>query len=130
MTVLDAPTRVPDPATTPDPWITATVRPAGSFGREDSGRLRALLDALSACASVVVLDLRSARLRSRRAAEAVDEAGTLLEARGGCLLCVHADAESRAHLREAGPHTVLLDGDVEPATDEDTVRDVTGVRRS
>lgn len=132
MTVLDAPTTVPDPgstrepgtttepvtgaepATGSDPWITATVRPAGSFGRADSGRLRALLDALSACASIVVLDLRSARLRSRRAAEAVDEAGTLLEARGGCLLCVHADDESRAHLLGAGTHTVLLDGDADP----------------
>lgn len=117
MTVLDAPTTVPDPGGTADPWITATVRPAGSFGRADSGRLRALLDALSACASIVVLDLRSARLRSRRAAEAVDEAGTLLEARGGCLLCVHADAESRAHLLQAGTHTVLLEGDAEPAPD-------------
>lgn len=134
MTVLDAPTTEPGTTSTAgttgipgapraardagpagaDPWITATVRPAGSFGRADSGRLRALLDALSACASIVVLDLRSARLRSRRAAEAVDEAGTLLEARGGCLLCVHADDETRAYLVGAGPHTVLLDVDPDP----------------
>ncbi|MCG7286165.1 hypothetical protein MHY85_09285 [Cellulomonas sp. ACRRI] len=109
MTALDA----------PDPWITATVRPAGSFGRADAGRLRALLDALSACASVVVLDLRSARLRSRRAAEAVDDAAVLLEARGGCLLCVHADDETRAHLAGAGPHAVVLDGDPGAAPGDD-----------
>ncbi|NKY08451.1 hypothetical protein HF998_15925, partial [Cellulomonas hominis] len=54
MTVLDAPARQETEGT----WLTATVRPAGSFGRAESGRLRALLDALSACASIVVLDLR------------------------------------------------------------------------
>jgi|GEM_PF-883596 len=102
----------PEPA---DPWITATVCPAGSFGRADAGRLRALLDALSACASIVVLDLRSARLRSRRAAEAVDEAAVLLEARGGCLLCLHADDETRARLADAGPHAVVLPDDADGA---------------
>lgn len=94
-----------------DPWLTATVRPAGSFGRADAGRLRALLDALSACASVVVLDLRSARLRSPRAATVVDEAATALERRGGCLLCVHADPETRERLAGAAPHAVILDGE-------------------
>lgn len=108
MTVLAAPAPADQPAET---WLTATIRPAGSFGRQDAGRLRALLDALSACASIVVLDLRSARLRSRRAAEVVDEAAELLEARGGCLLCVHADDETRAHLVDAGPHAVVLDGE-------------------
>lgn len=94
-----------------DPWLTATVRPAGSFGRADAGRLRALLDALSACASVVVLDLRSARLRSPRAATVVDEAATALERRGGCLLCVHADPETRERLAGAAPHALILDGE-------------------
>ncbi|WP_454049740.1 hypothetical protein [Cellulomonas sp. Marseille-Q8402] len=116
MTVLDAPAPVDPAAATPaGTWLTATVRPAGSFGRADAGRLRALLDALSACASVVVLDLGSARLRSRRAAQVVDEAATRLEARGGCLLCVHADDVTRAHLAGAGPHAVVLDGDADPA---------------
>ncbi len=99
----------------PDPWITATVRPAGSFGRADAGRLSQLLDALSACASIVVLDLRSARLRSHGAAVAVDDAATALEGRGGCLLCVHADDESRAHLAEAGRHVVILEDDAPTA---------------
>ncbi|WP_448058982.1 hypothetical protein [Cellulomonas hominis] len=100
-------------ATGPDDgaWLTATVRPAGMFGRADAGRLRALLDALSACASLVVLDLRSARLRDGAAAAVVDEAAGRLESRGGCLLCVNADPGSRANLSAAGPHTVLLDGD-------------------
>ena len=44
-------------------WLTATIRPAGTFGRNDASRLRVLLDALSACASIVVLDLQAARLR-------------------------------------------------------------------
>src|ERR1035437_5922468 len=50
-------------------WLTATIRPAGTFGRNDTSRLRALLDALSACASIVVLDLQVARLRSLGAGE-------------------------------------------------------------
>ena len=50
-------------------WLTATIRPAGTFGRNDASRLRVLLDALSACASIVVLDLQAARLRSHRAGE-------------------------------------------------------------
>ena len=79
-------------------WLTAQVRPAGSFGREDVGRLRALLDALSACASLVVLDLGAARLRSGRAAAAIDEAAARLEGRGGCLLCINADDEARGRL--------------------------------
>lgn len=83
----------PEPA-----WLTAQVRPAGSFGRRDVSRLRALLDALSACASVVVLDLAAARLRSPRAAEAIDDAARRLEASGGCLLCLNVDAESAARL--------------------------------
>lgn len=88
-------------------WLTANVRPAGSFGRADVGRLRALLDALAACASIVVLDLQAARLRSGHAAEAIDEAARELEARGGCLLCVNADADARAHLG-ACRHAVVV----------------------
>ena len=79
-------------------WLTATVRPAGSFGRADVGRLRALLQALAACASIVVLDLQAARLRSPRAAEAIDEAAAALEAHGGCLICMNADAVAAAWL--------------------------------
>lgn len=95
---------VPDPA-----WITATIRPAGSFGRDDTSRLRALLDALSACASLVVLDLQAARLRSSRAAEVIEDAAWEIERRGGCLMCINVDAESRACLSAAGDHTVLMD---------------------
>lgn len=90
-------------------WLTATVRPAGSFGATDAGRLRALLDALSGCASLVVLDLSCARLRSGHAANAVDDAARALERNGGCLVCVHADEESRMLLSRAGGHAVLLD---------------------
>ncbi|MCV2394921.1 hypothetical protein OEB99_11430 [Actinotalea sp. M2MS4P-6] len=81
-------------------WLTAEVRPAGTFGRHDAGRLRALLDALSACASIVVLDLAAVRLSSPRAAAAIDDAARRLEHAGGCLLCVNADAETREHLAE------------------------------
>ena len=56
-------------------WLTANVRPAGSFGRADVARLRALLGALSMSASLVVLDLAAVRLRSGHAADAIDEAG-------------------------------------------------------
>lgn len=88
-------------------WITATVRPAGTFGRRDVGRLRALLDALCACASIVVLDLGAARLRSPRAAEVIDDAARRLEASGGCLLCLNADSEARLALHPG--HAVLLE---------------------
>ena len=90
-------------ASTPDePWLTASLRPVGSFGRSDVGRLRALLDALSASASIVVLDLAATRLRSPHAAEAIDEAARRLEGAGGCLLCVNVDAENRGHLAGCG----------------------------
>ena len=56
-------------------WITANVRPAGSFGRADVGRLRDLLAALSMSASLVVLDLAAVSLSSGHAADAIDDAG-------------------------------------------------------
>jgi hypothetical protein len=90
-------------------WLTATVRPAGTFGRNDTGRLRALLDALSACASLVVLDLQVAQLRSPGAGEVIEDAASDLEGRGGSLLCINVDSESRACLSAAGDHAVLLD---------------------
>jgi hypothetical protein len=90
-------------------WLTATIRPAGVFGRNDTGRLRALLDALSACASVVVLDLKVARLRSPGAGEVIEDAAWDIEGRGGCLLCINVDSESRACLSAAGDHAVLMD---------------------
>jgi hypothetical protein len=55
-------------------WLTATIRPAGTFGRNETSRLRALLDALSACASIVVLDLEVAQLRSPGAGEVIENA--------------------------------------------------------
>jgi hypothetical protein len=94
---------------TDDPtWITATIRPVGSFGRDDTSRLRALLDALAACASIVVLDLQAARLRSSRAAEVIEDAAWDLERRGGCLMCVNVDDEARACLVSVGDHAILM----------------------
>ena len=90
-------------------WLTATIRPAGTFGRNDASRLRVLLDALSACASIVVLDLQAARLRSPRAGEVIEDAGWDIERRGGSLLCINVSAESRACLSAAGNHAVLMD---------------------
>jgi hypothetical protein len=90
-------------------WLTATIRLAGTFGRNDTGRLRALLDALSGCASVVVLDLEAARLRSPGAGDVIEDAAWEIEDRGGCLLCINVDSESRACLSAAGDHAVLMD---------------------
>ena len=67
-----------------------------------------LLDALSACASIVVLDLQAARLRSSRAAEVIEDAAWDIERRGGCLMCINVDAESRACLAAVGDHAVLM----------------------
>lgn len=89
-------------------WLTATVRPAGSFGRSDVGRLREMLGPLSDCASMVVLDLQSAQLRSPRAATVIEEAARRLDGHGGCLLCINVDECSRAALATAGPHAVVL----------------------
>jgi len=88
-------------------WLTANVRPAGSFGRADVGRLRALLEALSACASLVVLDLQAMTLRSASAAEAIDDAAAELERRGGCLLCINADDDTLLRLGGC-THAVLV----------------------
>ncbi len=111
-----APTLTRDDPTTPAPldpdhpvWLTATVRPAGLLDRRDSGRLRALLDALSACASVVVLDLEAAHLRGRTTAGVIDDAASVLESRGGCLVCIHADQDDRRCLTAAGNHAVFVD---------------------
>jgi len=90
-------------------WLTATIRPAGTFGRNDTSRLRGLLDALSACASIIVLDLQVARLRSLGAGEVIEDAAWELERRGGCLLCINVDAQSRDCLSAAGDHAVLMD---------------------
>ena len=90
-------------------WLTATIRPAGTFGPNGTGRLRALLGVLSACASIVVLDMQAVRLNSRRAGQVIEEAAREIERRGGCLMCINADDDSRACLSAAGDHAVLID---------------------
>ena len=90
-------------------WVTATIRPAGSFGRDDVPRLHQMLEGLCGCASLVVLDLEATRLRSARAAQMIEEAADDLERRGGCLLCVNIDSDTRARLTSAGHHAVLVD---------------------
>ena len=97
-------------------WLTATIRPAGTFGRNDATRLRVLLDALSACASIVVLDLQAARLQSHHAGEVIQDAAWDIERRGGCLLCINASTESRACLFAAGNHAVLMDDESQNAS--------------
>jgi hypothetical protein len=89
-------------------WFTATVRPAGPLGHRQADRLGQVLVALAASASVVVLDLQAARLSSRHAAAVVDDAADRIERRGGCLLCVNADADSRATMAGCR-HAVVMD---------------------
>ena len=91
-----------------DSWFTATVRPAGPLGRAQADRLQKVLVALAASASVVVLDLQAARLSGPHAAAVVDDAADRIERRGGCLLCVNADADSRATMAGCR-HAVVLD---------------------
>src|SRR3954452_20759329 len=102
------------PEDVPSPWITANVRPAGSFGRADVGRLRDLLRVLSASASLVVLDLAAVSLRSGHASDAIEEAGRELERRGGCLLCINADDEVRARLGRCRHAVVVAPGEPTP----------------
>ena len=90
-------------------WLTVTIRPAGTFGRRDTSRLRAMLDALSPCASMIVLDLRATRLHGRSGGEVIEETAWDLERRGGCLVCINVDAETRKCLTAAGHHAVLMD---------------------
>jgi hypothetical protein len=66
-------------------WLTATIRPAGTF------------------------DLQAARLRSHRAGEVIEDAAWDIERREGSLLCTNVSAESRACLSAAGNHAVLMD---------------------
>ena len=103
------------PRVVPEPWLTANVRPAGSFGRGDVARLRTLLDALSGSASMVVLDLAAVTLRSHHAADAIDEAAVELERRGGCLLCINADDAVRAQLGTCTHAVVVAPGEPAPA---------------
>lgn len=98
----------PDDGPGPAAWLTATVRPAGPLDGDGARRLRSILDALAACASIVVLDLEAARLENRATAGAIDAAACALESRGGTLLCVHADAPSRRVLAGAA-HAVVVD---------------------
>ncbi|GAA1651441.1 hypothetical protein [Georgenia ruanii] len=99
-----------DTATQADSWLTATLRPAGIIDRDDTDRLRDVLGALAASASLVVVDLEAAALRSPAAAAVIDDAAHGLERRGGCLLCVGADDGARRALATAGGHAVVLDG--------------------
>ena len=69
-----------------------------------------MLGALAASASLVVVDLEAAALRSPAAAAVIDDAAHGLERRGGCLLCIKADDGSREVLASAGGHAVVLDG--------------------
>jgi hypothetical protein len=68
-----------------------------------------MLAGLCGCASLVVLDLEATRLRSTRAAQVIDAAADDLERRGGCLLCINVDGDTRARLASAGHHAVLVD---------------------
>lgn len=107
----DRPTPRPvddDGAPAPAAWLTATVRPAGLLDGDGARRLRSLLDALAACASIVVLDLEVARLDHRSTVGVIDAAAVALEARGGALLCVHADGPAR-HALAGAAHLVLVD---------------------
>lgn len=82
----------------PGAWLTATVRPAGLLDRRSSSRFGALLEAVSATASIVVVDLEAALVRGPSAAAVIEEAASAIEAHGGCLVCVHADEEARRSL--------------------------------
>ena len=66
-------------------WLTATIRPAGTF------------------------DLQATRLRSHRAGEVIEDAAWDIERRGGSLLCINVSADSRACVSAAGNHGVLMD---------------------
>ena len=66
-------------------WLTATIRPAGTF------------------------DLQAARLRSHRAGEVIEDAAWDIERRGCSLLCINGSADSRAWVSAAGNHGVLMD---------------------
>ncbi len=106
---MAAPLAPPAAVESRDPsWLTAVVRPAGLLDRRTSSRLRDLLTALSASASLVVVDLEAATLRGRSAAVAIERAACALEARGGCLLCVNADDGARREMAAVGDHAVLV----------------------
>lgn len=90
-------------------WLTATLRPTGTLGRDDAARLADVLGPLASSASLVILDLGAARIGSRRVAAVLDAAGAHLEHRGGGLICVNVDEADRTQLASAGGHAVVVD---------------------
>jgi len=62
-----------------------------------------------------VLDLAATTLRSGHVAEAIDQAASALELRGGCLLCINADDDARARLGGCRHAVVVPPGEPVPA---------------
>jgi len=58
---------------------------------------------------MIVLDLRATRLHGPSGGEVIEETAWDIERRGGCLVCINVDPETRASLSAAGHHAVLMD---------------------
>jgi hypothetical protein len=114
LTVSPLPHAAPALRPSQDPWLTAVVRPAGTFNRSDTHRLGSLLDPLATWASLLVVDLAATRLSGPAVASVLDAAALQMESRGACLLCINVDALNRTCLARAGDHALVVIG-VSPA---------------
>lgn len=79
-------------------WLTAVLRPAGSMDAAGAEQFATALRALTACSSVVVVDLQGTGPLPRSARRALEEADARLSGAGGALLVTDPDARQPAHL--------------------------------
>ncbi len=108
-------TGTPQPAaienvTTPELWLTAVLRPAGTLEGPAMDRFVASLTALAGSASLVVVDLAAARVPEPEAfAAALRLPGGLLSGPDRCLLLVGADRALLDALDRCGGQIATLD---------------------
>lgn len=85
-------------------WLTTVLRPAGRMDDDGAEQFATALQAMSACSSVVLVDLQGVGPLPRSARRALEEADVALSRAGGALLVADPDARQRlpTHLLRPG----------------------------
>jgi hypothetical protein len=98
-----------------DAWLTAILRPAGTIGTAERGRLGAALCSLAASSDMVIVDLHAADIGSPRAlAMCLRAPAREFYEAGRCLLLVGASTELAAELDHAAVPVITLAADAMP----------------
>lgn len=109
MTGLPQPAAIENVAT-PDLWLTAVLRPAGTLSGTAMDRFVTSLTAVASTASLVVVDLAAASVPDpEEFAEALRLPGSLLSGPDRCLLLAGADRELLAALDRCGGQIATLE---------------------